>query len=61
MSNPAARFFDPSVEELSDDLTRREVVEVLESIEFKPAHRLISIDRGVRDYLLRLVKEAGFR
>ena len=51
--------FDPSIESLTDDLKKSEVVEVLEQITFKAKAepRLIAIDRDTRDYLVRVLNQ----
>jgi hypothetical protein len=51
--------FNPEIEELDDSQTLAQVVEVLEAITFKTKteSKLLSVDKGVRDFLLRCLKE----
>ena len=43
-------------EELDADMTAADLVEILERLQFTTEHRLISLDRDVRDYLVRKLK-----
>jgi hypothetical protein len=43
-------------EELDADMTATDLVETLERLQFTTEHRLISLDRDVRDYLVRKLK-----
>ena len=46
----------PCAQELTEDLTATETIEILEGLHFASEHRLLAIDRGTRDYLLRALK-----
>ncbi len=51
-----SRKFDPLIEELDADMKVNDVVAVLETMRFSAGRGLVSIDRGVRDYLLTLLR-----
>ncbi len=43
-------------EELTDDMTVADLVEVLQHLPFVGGHCVVRIDRGVRDYLVRALR-----
>src|SRR5271169_4092772 len=48
--------------DLNESLTTREVVLLLEQISFPDrCHRTLSIDRGVRDFILHAIKDRGHK
>ena len=52
--------YRPEITELDDSLTVSEVAEMLAGLRFtKPAHHLVEIDQGIRDYLLRALRGRG--
>ncbi len=44
-------------EELTDDMTVGDLIEVLQHLPFSGGHCVVRIDRGVRDYLVRALRE----
>jgi len=44
-------------EELSDEMTRADLVEVLQHLPFVGGHCVVRPDRGVRDYLVRALRK----
>ena len=42
---------------LQDHMTRAELAHSLERVSFDGGHCLLSVDQGVRDYLLRLLRD----
>ena len=45
----------PFVEDLDTDMTRTDLIEVLQRLRFSNGHSVVRIDRGVRDYLVRML------
>lgn len=46
----------PVIEELHEDMCRRDIVTAFEYLRFTDGYGLIKLDRGVRDFLLRMVR-----
>lgn len=54
---PKADAYD-GIEELDDDMTGDDVVDILARLKFaKGELRFVSIDRGVRDFLVRKLRQ----
>ena len=47
---------EAEAEELTDDMTAGDLIFTLEHMRFAGEHRLVSLDRGVRDFLVRKLK-----
>jgi hypothetical protein len=43
-------------EELSADMARADLIEVLQHLHFTGGHCVLRIDRGVRDYLVHMLR-----
>jgi hypothetical protein len=46
-----------SISRRADDMTRADLVEVLQHLPFVSGHCVVRLDRGVRDYLVRALRE----
>jgi hypothetical protein len=44
-------------EDLDADMTRTDLIEVLERLRFNNGHSVVRIDRDVRDFLVRLLED----
>jgi hypothetical protein len=44
-------------EELSEDMTAADICHALQDMQFTNGHALLSVDRGVRDYLVRALRQ----
>jgi len=48
---------DPLVEVLSEEMTAADIVTVLQYMQFRDGFGLLKVDKGVRDFLLRAVRQ----
>ena len=56
ITGPYAKHSTAEAEELTDDMTAGDLIFTLEHMRFAGEHRLVSLDRGVRDFLVRKLK-----
>ena len=54
--SPYTKRSTVEAEELTDDMTAGDLIFTLEHMRFAGQHRLVSLDRGVRDFLVRKLK-----
>ncbi len=47
----------PVIEELSDEMTAADICHALAYLRFTDGYGLLKLDRGVRDFLLRAVRQ----
>jgi hypothetical protein len=57
MSGSQANSSVISISRRADDMTRADLVEVLQLLPFVSGHCVVRLDRGVRDYLVRALRE----